>query len=277
MIMKKIIINKFNLLLAILALLFLFSGVNPAYSFDVKGEGCTTDCIQCHDIDKDEAAELLKGLVEKVVSVEEGPVRGVWEVEVEVKGNTFPVYLHYSKKYIIAGNVIDIKTKERVGKTPRPAKPAVVDMKSVPLEDTIVIGDQSAENKIIVFDDPDCPFCRKFHPVMKEVISRRKDIAFHIKLFPLVQLHPQAYDKAKAIVCEKSLKLLDDAFTGKPVPPPTCETDQIDRNIELASSLGISGTPTLIFKDGQIVPGYIEADKLIEIVDSLDADNGSGK
>jgi len=275
--MTKMIIKKFNLLLTLSALFLLFAGVNPAYSFDVKGEGCTTECIQCHDINKEEAAELLKGLVEKVVSVDEGPVRGLWEVEVQAQGNTFPIYLHYSKKYIIAGNVIDIKTKERVGKTPRPAKPAMVDMKSFPLEDAIVIGDPSAENKIIVFDDPDCPYCRKFHPVMKEVISRRKDIAFYIKLFPLVQLHPKAYDKAKAIVCEKSLKLLDDAFTGKLVPPPTCETDQIDRNIELASSLGISGTPTLILKDGQILPGYFEADRLIAIVDSLDADNGSGK
>ena len=271
------IIKKFNLLLTLSALFLLFAGVNPAYSFDVKGEGCTTECIQCHDVNKEEAAELLKGLVEKVVSVDEGPVRGLWEVEVQAQGNTFPIYLHYSKKYIIAGNVIDIKTKERVGKTPKPAKPALVDMKSFPLDDAIVIGDPSAENKIIVFDDPDCPYCRKFHPVMKEVISRRKDIAFYIKLFPLVQLHPKAYDKAKAIVCEKSLKLLDDAFTGKLVPPPTCETDQIDRNIELASSLGISGTPTLILKDGQILPGYFEADRLIAIVDSLDADNGSGK
>ncbi len=54
-------------------------------------------------------------------------------------------------------------------------------------------------------------------------------------------------------------------------------TDQIDRNIELASSLGISGTPTLIFKDGQIVPGYLEADRLIEIVDSIATDSGNGK
>ncbi len=202
--MTKIIINKLNVLLAISALLFLFSVVNPAYSFDVKGDGYTTNCIKCHDLKMEEASEILKELVEKVVSVEDGPVRGMWEVEVEVKGNTFPVYLHYSKKYMIAGNVIDIKTKERVGKTPRSAKPARVDMKNFPLEDAIVIGDLSAENKIIVFDDPDCPYCRKFHSVMKEVISRRKDIAFYIKLFPLVQLHPQAYDKAKAIVCDRS-------------------------------------------------------------------------
>lgn len=275
--MTKLNINKSNFFLSILTLLFIFSFVNPAYSFDVKGEGCTTECIQCHDINLEEASEILKGLVEKVVSVEDGPVRGMWEVEVEAQGNTFPVYLHYSKKYIIAGNIIDIKTKERVGKTPKPAKPARVDLKNIPLEDAFVIGDPSAENKIIVFDDPDCPFCRKFHTVMKEIVSRRKDIAFYIKLFPLEQLHPQAYNKAKAIVCEKSLKLLDDAFTGKPISSPTCETDQIDRNIELASSLGISGTPTLILKDGQIVPGYLEADRLIEIVDSVVTDTGNGK
>jgi len=275
--MKNITINKFNFLLAVSAIFILFAGVNPAFSFDVKGEGCTTDCIQCHDIDKEEAAKLLEGLVEKVVSVEDGPVRGMWEVEVEVQGNIFPLYLHYSKKYILQGRVLDIESKKMVGKTAKTAPKPPVDIQKIPLEDALIIGDPSAKNKIIVFDDPDCPYCRKFHPIMKEVISKRNDIAFYIKLFPLVQLHPKAYDKAKAIVCEKSLKLLDDAFTGKKVPPPNCETDQIDRNISLANSLGISGTPTLIFKNGQIVPGFLDTENLIQFVDSIDTHTGNGE
>ena len=46
---------------------------------------------------------------------------------------------------------------------------------------------------------------------MKKVVRERKDIAFYIKMFPL-KIHPGAYDKAKTIVCEKSLKLLEDAY-----------------------------------------------------------------
>ena len=100
---------------------------------------------------------------------------------------------------------------------------------------------------------------------MKKVIEKRKDIAFYIKMFPL-QMHPGAYEKAKAIACKKSLALLEDAFEKKQLPKPTCETQVIDENIKLAEKLGISGAPTLILPDGRVISGYREADALILLV-----------
>lgn len=103
---------------------------------------------------------------------------------------------------------------------------------------------------------------------MKKVLEKRKDVAFYIKLFPL-PMHKEAYGKSKAIMCENSLALLDDVFAGKEIPKPKCETTVIDDNISLAGNLGISGTPAIIFPGGNIVPGYIEADKIISILDNL--------
>ncbi|MBS1112386.1 MAG: hypothetical protein H6Q92_148, partial [Nitrospirae bacterium] len=68
---------------------------------------------------------------------------------------------------------------------------------------------------------------------MKKVVSERKDIAFYIKMFPL-KMHPGAYEKARTIICEKSLKLLEDAFEKKQIPPPKCKTTVLDENIKLA-------------------------------------------
>ena len=82
-------------------------------------------------------------------------------------------------------------------------------------------------------------------------------------MYPL-PMHKDAYDKAKAIVCEKSLALLEDAFEKKPLPKPKCETTVIDENIKLAQKLGISGTPAMILPDGKIVPGAMDAKTLIE-------------
>ncbi len=96
------------------------------------------------------------------------------------------------------------------------------------------------------------------------MIQERKDIAFYIKMFPL-PMHKDAYEKAKAIVCEKSLALLEDAFSGKPLPKPKCETSVLDENIKLGRGLGISGTPAIIFPDGRLVSGYVDAKTLIEM------------
>jgi thiol:disulfide interchange protein DsbC len=121
---------------------------------------------------------------------------------------------------------------------------------------------------VIVFTDPDCPFCGKLHDEIKKVVEKRKDIAFYIKLFPLTQLHPDAYWKSKSIICEKSLKLLESNFEGKTIPKPSCKTDAVDKNIKLAASLGITGTPTSILPDGSVLTGFLQADKLIELIDS---------
>ncbi len=101
---------------------------------------------------------------------------------------------------------------------------------------------------------------------MKKVIKERKDIAFYIKLYPL-PMHKDAYAKAKAIVCEKSLSLLEDAFERKPLPAPKCETTAIDDNVKLAQKLGITGTPAIIMPDGRLIPGYLEADALIKQIE----------
>jgi thiol:disulfide interchange protein DsbC len=101
---------------------------------------------------------------------------------------------------------------------------------------------------------------------MKKVLEKRKDIAFLVMMYPL-PMHKDAYKKSKSVVCEKSLSLLDDAFSKKPVPEPTCETTAIDDIISLAKKLGITGTPALILPNGNLVPGYKDADSLISLID----------
>jgi len=101
---------------------------------------------------------------------------------------------------------------------------------------------------------------------MKKVLEERKDIAFYIKLYPL-PMHKDAYGKAKTVVCEKSLALLEDAFAKKSIPPAKCETSVIDDNLKLAEKLGIRGTPAIIMPNGTIIPGYKDAPSLIAAID----------
>jgi thiol:disulfide interchange protein DsbC len=100
---------------------------------------------------------------------------------------------------------------------------------------------------------------------MKQVTNERKDIVFYIKLFPLKN-HPEAYQKSKSIVCEKSLALLEDAFEKKPIPKAKCETLAVEENIKLAEKLGITSVPSVVLPDGRIFPGYIDARSLIQLI-----------
>ena len=98
------------------------------------------------------------------------------------------------------------------------------------------------------------------------MIQERKDIVFYIKMYPL-ENHKDAYWKSKSIVCEKSLKLLEDNFEEKAIPKIECDTKEIDENIKLAALLGINSTPTLILPGGRVYEGAMPAKKLIELID----------
>jgi hypothetical protein len=105
---------------------------------------------------------------------------------------------------------------------------------------------------------------------MKQIVKDNpEDYVFYIKMLPL-KTHPAAYKKSKAIVCERSLRLLERAFDGKVMPEPTCETTELDDNMELAERLGITGTPTTVLPDGGLVRGFKEADQLLNEIDLPD-------
>lgn len=226
----------------------------------------STDCTKCHTISKEEANNLLKELIPnaKVLEIKDSPFKGFWEVDLETGGKKGLLYVDFSKRFIFAGSIVDIKAKRNLSQE-RFTELNRVDVSSIPLDDALILGSKEAKHKIIVFDDPDCPFCAKLHQEMKKVIEERKDIAFYIKMYPL-KIHPKAYEKAKAIVCEKSLALLEDSFAKKDIPKPKCETKVVDENIKLAEKLGISGTPTIIFPNGDLVSGALDAKKIIKMI-----------
>ncbi len=100
---------------------------------------------------------------------------------------------------------------------------------------------------------------------MEKVLQEKKDIVFYIVLFPL-SMHKDAYWKSKSIFCNKSLKMLEDAFARKEIAKPECDTKEIDANIKAAEALGITGTPTLVLPDGRIHSGTMPAKQLVDFI-----------
>ena len=140
-----------------------------------------------------------------------------------------------------------------------------VDFSEIPLDQGLVMGDPLAPRKAAVFTDPDCGYCQELHKEMEKVLQKRKDIAFYIFLYPL-RSHKDAYWKSKSILCNKSLKMLEDAYAGKEIPRLECDPKEIDANIKLGEALRIPGTPTLVLPDGRMRKGSLPADQLIDFI-----------
>ncbi len=247
----------------LLALVFLLC-TTSVYGFSKDGCG-SGNCIDCHSLTRHEAAGLLKGKVDDVLNVKLSEVPGLWSLEAVYNGKKIPLYMDFSKKYVFSGNVIRLQDWANLSREDQQEAEHIVDFSSIPLQDAVILGNPIAPEKIIVFDDPVCPFCKKLQPEMLKIISTHKNIAFYIKMFPL-QSHPDAYEKAKTIVCTKSDKLLTESLNEQPIPPPLCETDQIEQNKKLGEKLHINSTPTLIFPNGKVVVGYMPADKILDLL-----------
>jgi len=252
---------KLMTLAVVSTLLLAVTVTGPALAFTADGCGAGA-CASCHSLDTQEAGQILGGLVDKVNKVEFAEIPGMWLVEVEKGTSKLPVYIDFSKKYVLSGSVIRLADQGDITQE-RFARMNKVDTGRIPLGDALLLGKSSARTKVIVFTDPECPFCKKLHVEMKEVVRRDPDIAFLIKMYPL-QMHPNAYGAAKSIVCARSLELLELSFAGKPVPPATCTSKVIDQTITLASQLGIQSTPTLVLPNGLVLPGYKSADELLK-------------
>jgi thiol:disulfide interchange protein DsbC len=250
-------------ILSLAIVVFLLQIAANSYGFSNKGE----DCSKCHTLKKEEAAALLKDIAPnvKILDIKVTPLKSMWEIDIETNNKKGPIYLDFTKKYLISGQIIDIKGKKNLTRE-REEELNKVDVSKIPLGDAIVMGDKKAKKRVIVFTDPDCPFCSKLHQELKKITAERKDVVFFIKLFPL-PIHKEAADKAKAVVCEKSLALLEAAFEKKPVAKPKCKTSAVDENIKLGEKLGISGTPALVMPDGRIISGYRDATALKALID----------
>ena len=72
---------------------------------------------------------------------------------------------------------------------------------------------------------------------------------------------------SKTIACNHSLEQLEQAYAGKALPEPSCETPVIEQNLTLARELGIRSTPTLVLPDGEISPGYKNLETLLNLID----------
>lgn len=69
-------------------------------------------------------------------------------------------------------------------------------------------GNPDAPVKIVEYSDPECPFCKRFHDTMKQVMDEYgKDgkVAWVYRNFPLDQLHPKARNESAAIECAGDL------------------------------------------------------------------------
>ncbi len=206
----------------------------------------------------DNEANIRKSLEASLPNVKIGKITKLpYHAIYQVVGNGYNVFYTDEKGEIgFFGNMVDLKSKHNL--TGEEAeKLRHVDIASLPLDQAFVRVKGSGKRKLVLFSDPDCPFCQELEGQLKDVT----DVTIYTFLYPLTSIHPDSRRKAEQIWCSKDKgKAWDDWMLEKkelPSGQATCKTP-IDENAALAEKLWITGTPGMIFGDGRLIPGGLK-------------------
>jgi thiol:disulfide interchange protein DsbC len=201
------------------------------------------------------AKKLAKNLPEyRILDISPSPVEGV--VEVLLEGNRI-VYSDMSGKHLFNGHLFELDSHQDLTEHRLEALTRV-DTRQLPLADAFDVVHGNGKREVFLFEDPDCPYCRKF----EEEIPKVNNVTLHIFLFPLTTIHPHAYEHALGIWCAKDRQKAWSDKMLKGIDPPSVKCpNPLDRNLALGDKLHVEGTPTMILADGRVHGGTVSADE----------------
>jgi len=193
------------------------------------------------------------------------PLPGIYEVEM----GSNVAFVEESGRYFIFGRMFDMEKQEDItsgAEAAQPASPAV-DFASLPLQYAIKTVHGQGLRVLVVFSDPDCPYCKK----LEQELAKVDDVTVYTFLMPLEQLHPDSRTKADAVWCSKDRSAAWSALMlDGTVPKKTkgCEAPH-QAVLPLAEKLGINGTPFLVAGDGRTMPGAAAAARISTWLDAV--------
>jgi thiol:disulfide interchange protein DsbC len=198
----------------------------------------------------------------KSIAISETPIAGL--LMVQINGDI--VYATADGKYLIQGRVVDMATREDLTEGAKSEVRREL-LASVDGSKQITFAPDKPAYDLMVFTDIDCGYCRKLHAQIAEY--NQQGIAIHYMSFPRAGVGSLSYEKAVSVWCAKDPRAaLTKAKLGEEPEPAQCDNPIADQ-YQLGLDLGVSGTPSLLTADGQMIPGYVPPDQLRERLDRM--------
>jgi thiol:disulfide interchange protein DsbC len=133
------------------------------------------------------------------------------------------------------------------------SRAAPIDVSALPLGDAIKHVRGGGARKLYVFSDPACGFCRRLEPELAQlddVTIYTFVVAFQGRQLPATVMCSADPARTWVDVMKGDGRNLPSAAEGA-----ECRA-LLDRNLSLSRTLGVGGTPTIVYADGSQSAGY---------------------
>jgi thiol:disulfide interchange protein DsbC len=246
---------------AVFALLILLICAAPAFGFGKGVEGCSGDCIACHKVTLDEVKTIFKNL-DPTITVQDvapSPARSLYQITLKKDGQLQIAYLDFSKNYLLAGQLLDIRSKRDL--TRESVEDATtINPSDIPLENALVMGNPDGKKLLYLFSDPECPYCAILHKTLQEMVREDPELKIYVLLIPL-DIHPDSLWKTDSIVCasregmSNALNMLERSYQSKVISRYDCTKGIGVEMKKIGSKFGIAVTPTIVSASGRMLRG----------------------
>lgn len=187
------------------------------------------------------------------------PVEGLYELSRGMNA----AHVTADGNYLIAGDLIDLTDGRRITEDRRKvARQRIVREAG---KEAITFG-ANAEHQVTVFTDIDCGYCRKLHAEIDDYVEA--GIGVRYLMFPRAGKDSDSYRKAVATWCSEDQRATITAAKRGEDPGSAECPNPVDDHLLAGQELGLRGTPMIVLPDGEVVPGYVPADRLAAIISS---------
>ncbi len=218
----------------------------------------------------------------ETIGVKDVAAGGNWKAYMVLSDLTFrkqnvkePMIVFVNQKSGLATmSLLDLKTGKDYAREIKPTLP-----ESYYNDQHLIMGNKNAKHKMVLFSDPQCPFCIGYVPgMLKDFREHKPDIALYYYHMPLLRLHPVSEVLTRAMeVLQKNGKIdealkvyglkisarernatkilsalkkqLNIDLTKEQIDKPEIK-EAVKKDVEAASRMMVRGTPTVYF-DGQ--------------------------
>ncbi|MWN32285.1 bifunctional protein-disulfide isomerase/oxidoreductase DsbC [Gilliamella sp. Pra-s65] len=198
------------------------------------------------------------GYSHKNIKIANSPVNGLKRV-------TTPDGLFYvtdDGKYLTQGPIYDIQGDEPEDIANGNNLRLIKSIKN----DAIVYKAKNEKYIISVFTDYTCHYCKLLHENIDKYLEA--GISVHYFAFPRAGADSEVGKNMQSIWSMTNRKAaFENAYKGNTISPASSMIPYVTQQFNVGKKLGISGTPAIVLPNGQLVSGYLPADKLIEILD----------
>ncbi|MGA3159320.1 MAG: DsbC family protein [Steroidobacteraceae bacterium] len=194
----------------------------------------------------------------KVSELHATPVPGIYEY----RQGTAIAYVTQDGRFAFTGDMYQLKDKANLTDTRRREVRRTL-IGALPEASMIIYSPKDPKYTVTVFTDVDCQYCRALH----RQIADYNGLGIRVRYisFPRTGPNTASWTKAEQVWCSADRRsALTQAKLGKPLTTAVCKSNPVAQHYALGLQLALPGTPGIITDSGDLLPGYLAPEDLLE-------------